>query len=58
MTSHAYAGGDGAMSEHAMKYLAMFKDSLVAARPREVTAEWDKPFLLFTDASFSPGDES
>jgi hypothetical protein len=57
VTAHAYSDCGESLSEHAIACLQAFMDSLVAARPREITAAWDKPMLLFTDASFNP-DES
>ena len=56
VTAHAYSDGGEFLSDHAIACLRAFMDSLVAARPREVTASWDKPMLLFTDASFNPED--
>ena len=55
-TAHAYGENDGSLSSHAKACLSAFLDSLVAARPREITAHWDLPSLLFTDASFNPDD--
>ena len=56
VTAHAYSDSGDSLSEHAIACLQAFMDSLVAARPREITAMWDKPMLLFTDASFTPDD--
>ena len=56
VTAHAYSDCRDSLSEHAIACLQAFMDSLVAARPREITAMWDKPMLLFTDASFNPDD--
>ena len=55
-TAHAYGENDGSLSSHAKACLSAFLDSLVAARPREITAHWDLQSLLFTDASFNPDD--
>ena len=49
VTAHAYSDCGDSLSEHAIA-------CLVAARPREITAMWDKPMLLFTAASFNPDD--
>ena len=57
ITAHAYSDRGESLTDHAIACLQAFVDSLVAARPREITATWDKPMLLFTDASFNP-DES
>ena len=54
VTAHAYSDRGESLSDHAIACLRAFVDSLVAARPREITATWDKPMLLFTDASFNP----
>ena len=56
ITAHAYGENDGSLSSHAKACLNAFLGSLVAARPREITAHWDLPSLLFTDASFNPDD--
>ena len=58
ITAHAYGENDGSLSNHAKACLNAFLDSLTAARPREITAQWDLPSLLFTDASFNPENES
>ena len=58
VTAHAYSNGGDSLSEHAKICLRSFRDSLAAARPREISASWDRPFLLFTDASFNPEDEA
>ena len=34
--------------------LVSFRESLTSSHPRIITAQWDSPLLLFTDASFSP----
>jgi len=56
ITAHAYGENDGSLSNHTKACLTAFLGSLVAARPREITAQWDLPSLLFTDASFNPDD--
>ena len=56
ITAHAYSENNGNLSNHAMACLNAFLDCLVAARPGEITAHWDLPSLLFTDASFNPDD--
>jgi hypothetical protein len=56
ITAHAYRDKGELLSDHALSCLKVFVESLVAARPREITAIWDKPMLLFTDASFNPED--
>lgn len=58
VTAHAYSSGGDSLSEHAKICFRSFRDSLAAARPREISASWDRPFLLFTDASFNPEDEA
>ena len=56
ITAHAYGENDGSLSNHTKACLTAFLGSLVAATPREITAQWDLPSLLFTDASFNPDD--
>jgi hypothetical protein len=56
ITAHAYSENGGNLSNHAIACLRAFLDSLVAARPREITAQWSLPSLLFTDACFNPDD--
>ena len=43
ITAHAYSGCGESLSDHAIACLQAFVSSLVAARPREITAAWDKP---------------
>lgn len=56
VTAHAYGDTGDSLSKHALDCLSAFQDSLMSAKPREITASWDKPMLLFTDASFNPED--
>jgi hypothetical protein len=48
----------GQVDECLAYFLAVFRTSLTSSRPREVTASWDSPLFVFTDASFNPDDAS
>ena len=54
VTAHAYSDAGPALSEHSKSALSLFRACLQNARPREITAQWDVPLYIFTDASFSP----
>jgi hypothetical protein len=58
ITNHAYYSSEESLSDRTVGALEVFKRCLVDAKPREVTASWDSPFFIFTDASFSPDDET
>lgn len=58
VTAHACSSSGTSSSQHLAKCLEAFKDSLLAARPREVSVLWDAPFFLFTDASFDPNNKA
>ena len=57
VTAHAYSGLGVALREHTRDSLVTFRDCLEKSRPREITAAWDVPLYLFTDASFSPDSD-
>jgi hypothetical protein len=50
VTAHAYASKNPEVDDGLAHFLRLFKSSLVASRPREVTASWDLPMFVFTDA--------
>ena len=54
VTAHAYSVSGPTLGEHTKTALSVFKACLQDARPREITAHWDVPLYIFTDASFSP----
>ena len=56
VTAHAYNGSGDGLGDHTLALLRVFRCHLNTARPREITARWDVPYFLFTDASFSPDD--
>ena len=58
VTAHAYASKNPEVDDGLAHFLRLFKSSLVASRPREVTASWDMPMFVFTDASFNPESDS
>jgi hypothetical protein len=50
VTAHAYASKNPEVDDGLAHFLRLFKSSLVASRPCEVTASWDLPMFVFTDA--------
>ena len=58
VTSHAYSSNCGSLNVHLISCLKAFRFSLENSRPREITAAWDSPLFLFTDASFCPSELS
>eukprot|EP00435_Cladocopium_sp_Y103_P041947 s405_g11.t1 len=58
VTSHAYGSTVPQVSDKTIRALEIFRDCLSSARPREISASWDRPVFVFTDASFCPEDKS
>jgi len=58
VTNHAYCSSEEILSDRTVEALEVFRTCLVNSKPREVTARWDAPFFIFTDASFSPDDNA
>ena len=58
VTNHAYCSSEERLSDRTVEALEVFRTCLVNSKPREVTARWDAPFFIFTDASFSPDDNA
>eukprot|EP00435_Cladocopium_sp_Y103_P045636 s2855_g13.t1 len=56
ITSHAYGNTVPHVADKTLAALEVFRDCLAAAKPREISAAWDSPVYVFTDASFSPED--
>ena len=54
VTAHAYSTQVGHLNENLVSSLVAFRESLTRSLPRIITAQWDSPMFLFTDASFSP----
>ena len=54
VTAHAYSTQVGPLNENLTSSLVAFRESLTRSPPRIITAQWDSPMFLFTDASFSP----
>lgn len=54
VTDHAYRGKGVQLSDHCRLCLEMFKESLRCSKPRFISALWDSPMFVFTDACFQP----
>ena len=54
VTAHAHSTATGSLNDSLVAALVSFRESLTNAHPRIITAQWDSPLLLFTDASFCP----
>ena len=54
VTSRAYSGLGPILSERTVDSLKISRACLAESKPREITAAWDVPYFVFTDASFSP----
>ena len=54
ITAHAVGFDGDVPSDRTLAFLKTFREHLLQARPRLITAAWGAPLFLFTDASFSP----
>ena len=56
VTDHAYAGAGGNLSPATCASMATFRECLLSSPPRRISSSLDRPWFVFTDASFQPND--
>ena len=56
VTEHAYGLSNGTMSAPTCTALSTFRECLLASPPRRISSNLDRPWFMFTDASFQPAD--
>ena len=56
VTEHAYGLSNGAMSAATCTALSTFRECLLASPPRRISSNLDRPWFMFTDASFQPSN--
>ena len=56
VTEHAYSSCDGSLSSATCAAMSTFRECLLSSPPRRISGSLDKPWFVFTDASFQPND--
>eukprot|EP00435_Cladocopium_sp_Y103_P044371 s1403_g12.t1 len=57
VTAHAYGTSVPVVTDKTLHALEVFRNCLSSSKPREISASWDRPVFVFTDASFCPEDQ-
>eukprot|EP00438_Fugacium_kawagutii_P023706 Skav228033 [mRNA] locus=scaffold1188:5424:7796:+ [translate_table: standard] len=56
ITDHAFSARAGTLSPATRASMEIFRECLVSSPPRRISCNWDRPWFIFTDASFQPSD--
>ena len=56
VTEHAYGSEDGSLSAATCAAMSTFTECLVTSPPRCISGNLDRPWFVYTDASFQPGN--
>ena len=57
VTEHAYASVSGTLSSATCSSMSTFRECLVSSPPHRISSSLDRPWFVFTDASFQPSNQ-
>ena len=56
VTEHAYSSEDGSLSAATCRAMSTFRECLVTSPLRRISRDLDRPWFVYTDASFQPNN--